>query len=83
MFADPSTRPGWTTENEAKRGGIAIRNGNTARQLCPPFPQDFGNQRLHERHPGHRVLGFAMLGAEAGEVVAIIQTAMLRRPSST
>ena len=26
---------------------------------------------------GNRILGFAMLGAEAGEVVGVVQTAML------
>ena len=30
-----------------------------------------------ESHKGDRILGFAMIGPEAGEVMAVVQTAML------
>jgi pyruvate/2-oxoglutarate dehydrogenase complex dihydrolipoamide dehydrogenase (E3) component len=80
MFTDPPLARIGLSEDEAKRQGIAVRTVKlpiTSVLRARTTSETTGFMKaLIEAHGG-RVLGFAMLGAEAGEVVAVVQTAML------
>lgn len=80
MFTDPPLARVGLSEAEAKRQGIAVRVARL------PIASVLRSQTISETRgfmkalveaDGDRILGFTMLGAEAGEVVAVVQTAML------
>src|SRR3979409_2591643 len=86
MFIDPELGRGGLGEAEAKRRGIAIRVARLpmnsvlrARTIgeTPGFMKALIDQR------SDRILGFTMLGAGAGEVIAAVQSALPAGLAST
>jgi len=80
MFTDPPLARVGLSEIEAQRQGIAVRVGKL------PTSAVLRTRTLDERQgflkvlvaaADDRILGFVMIGAEAGEVLAAVQTAML------
>jgi pyruvate/2-oxoglutarate dehydrogenase complex dihydrolipoamide dehydrogenase (E3) component len=79
MFTDPPLARVGLTESEARRRGV------TARVTRLPISAVLRAQTTDERQgfmkalvgDDDRILGFTMIGAEAGEVIAAVQTAML------
>ena len=80
MFIDPPLARVGLSEREAQRQGIAVRVARL------PIPAVLRSRTISETRGfmkalvetrGDRILGFAMIGAEAGEVAAVVQTAML------
>jgi pyruvate/2-oxoglutarate dehydrogenase complex dihydrolipoamide dehydrogenase (E3) component len=80
VFTDPPLARVGLGEDEAKRRGI------TARVVKLPMDSVLRAQATDERQGfmkaliaenDDRILGFAMIGAEAGEVLAVVYTAML------
>jgi pyruvate/2-oxoglutarate dehydrogenase complex dihydrolipoamide dehydrogenase (E3) component len=80
MFTDPLLAHVGLSESEAKRQGISVRFAKL------PMNSVLGAQATEQRQGfmkaligenDDRVLGFTMIGAEAGEVMAAVQTAML------
>ena len=80
LFTDPPLARVGLTELEARRRGIAVRiarlpMANVLRTHTTGESRGFMKAVVEAQ--GSRILGFAMLGAEAGEVLAAVQTAML------
>jgi pyruvate/2-oxoglutarate dehydrogenase complex dihydrolipoamide dehydrogenase (E3) component len=80
MFTDPRLAHVGLSEGEAERQGIGVRVGKL------PMNSVLGAQATEQRQgfmkaligeSDDRILGFTMIGAEAGEVMAAVQTAML------
>jgi pyruvate/2-oxoglutarate dehydrogenase complex dihydrolipoamide dehydrogenase (E3) component len=68
------------SEGEAQRQGVAVRvaklpTSAVLRTRTMDEPQGFMKTLVGASDD--RILGFAMIGAEAGEVVAVVQTAIL------
>jgi pyruvate/2-oxoglutarate dehydrogenase complex dihydrolipoamide dehydrogenase (E3) component len=79
MFTDPPLARVGLSENEARDRGIAVRVGrlpmsNVLRTEATDETQGFMKVLVGA---DDRILGFAMIGSEAGEVMAAVQTAML------
>jgi pyruvate/2-oxoglutarate dehydrogenase complex dihydrolipoamide dehydrogenase (E3) component len=80
MFIDPELGRVGLGEAEAKRRGIAVRvarlpMSSVLRARATGETRGF-MKALIDAH-SDRILGFTMLGAGAGEVIAAVQTAML------
>ena len=80
MFTDPPLGRVGLSETEARSQGIAIRVAklpivSVLRSRTTSETRGFMKALVEAE--GERVLGFAMLGAEAGEVMAVVQAAML------
>lgn len=80
MFTDPPLAHIGLSERDAQRQGIAVRVGNlpmnaVLRREATDETQGFMKVLVGENDD--RILGFTMIGADANEVVAAIQTAML------
>lgn len=80
VFTDPQLGRVGLGETEAKRRGIDVRvvrlpMTSVLRARAIGETRGFMKALLDAR--SDRILGFTMLGAEAGEVVAVVQTAML------
>jgi pyruvate/2-oxoglutarate dehydrogenase complex dihydrolipoamide dehydrogenase (E3) component len=80
MFTDPPLARVGLSEDEAKRKGIPVRiaklpMSNVLRTQATDEVQGF--MKVVVGANDDRILGFTMIGSEAGEVVAAIQTAML------
>ncbi len=80
MFTDPPLGRVGLSETEARRQGIAVRVArlpivNVLRSRT--MSETRGFMKALVEADGDRILGFTMLGAEAGEVMAVVQTAML------
>jgi pyruvate/2-oxoglutarate dehydrogenase complex dihydrolipoamide dehydrogenase (E3) component len=80
VFIDPEFARVGLSESEAERQGIAVRVARLPMNAVLRA-QTTGETRgfmkaLIDPH-SERILGFAMLGSEAAEVVAVVQTAML------
>jgi pyruvate/2-oxoglutarate dehydrogenase complex dihydrolipoamide dehydrogenase (E3) component len=79
MFTDPPLARVGLSESEARAQGIAVRVGrlsmsNVLRTEATDETQGFMKVLVG----GHdRILGFTMIGSEAGEVMAAVQTAIL------
>jgi pyruvate/2-oxoglutarate dehydrogenase complex dihydrolipoamide dehydrogenase (E3) component len=80
LFTDPQVAHVGLTEIEAGRQGIAVRI------VKLPIAAVLRTQTIDERRgfmkalierDGDRILGFTMIGPEAGEVMAVVQMAML------
>ena len=80
MSTDPPLAHVGLSEDEARRQGIAVRvanvpTGNVLRAQATGETQ--GLMKALIAADDDRILGFTMLGAEAGEVTAVVQTAMM------
>jgi pyruvate/2-oxoglutarate dehydrogenase complex dihydrolipoamide dehydrogenase (E3) component len=80
LFTDPQVAHIGLTETEANRQGISVR------VLRLPMAAVLRTRTIDETRgfmkalieaDGDRILGFTMVGPEAGEVMAVVQTAML------
>jgi pyruvate/2-oxoglutarate dehydrogenase complex dihydrolipoamide dehydrogenase (E3) component len=79
LFTDPPLARVGLSEGEAQRLGRTVRVAKL------PMPAVLRTRTLSETRgfmkvligPDDRIVGFAMLGPEAGEVMAVVQTAML------
>ena len=80
MFTDPPVARVGLSEGEAERQGVITRLAKlpisaVLRARAVGESQGFMKALVGERDD--RILGFTMIGAEAGEVMAVVQTAML------
>jgi pyruvate/2-oxoglutarate dehydrogenase complex dihydrolipoamide dehydrogenase (E3) component len=80
MFTDPQLAHVGLTEQEAQQRGVAVRVTTlpisaVLRAHSTGETQGFLKALIGATHD--RILGFTMIGAEAGEVMAAVQTAML------
>ena len=80
MFTDPPLARVGLSEREALRQGIAVRVAKlpiVAVLRSRTISETRGFLKALVEADGNRILGFTMLGAEAGEVMAVVQTAMV------
>jgi pyruvate/2-oxoglutarate dehydrogenase complex dihydrolipoamide dehydrogenase (E3) component len=80
VFTDPPLARVGLSEGEARRQGIAVRVAKlpiAAVLRSRTISETRGFMKALVEAGGDRILGFAMIGAEAGEVMAVVQTAML------
>jgi pyruvate/2-oxoglutarate dehydrogenase complex dihydrolipoamide dehydrogenase (E3) component len=80
MFTDPPLARVGLSEGEAQRQGIAVRVAKlpiVAVLRSRTISETRGFMKALVEADGDRILGFTMIGAEAGEVMAVVQTAML------
>ena len=80
VFTDPELAQVGLDETTARRQGIAVRvarlpMSEVLRAIV--IGETRGFMKMLVDATSDRILGFTMLGAEAGEVVAVVQTAML------
>jgi pyruvate/2-oxoglutarate dehydrogenase complex dihydrolipoamide dehydrogenase (E3) component len=80
LFTDPPLARVGLSEGEARQKGIAVRvasmpMGGVLRSWTTG--EKAGFMKVLVEAAGDRILGFAMIGPEAGEVMAAVQTAML------
>jgi pyruvate/2-oxoglutarate dehydrogenase complex dihydrolipoamide dehydrogenase (E3) component len=80
LFTDPPLARVGLSEEEARQKGIAVRvvklpMGAVLRTWTTG--ENAGFMKVLIEAVGDRILGFAMIGSEAGEVMAVIQTAIL------
>jgi pyruvate/2-oxoglutarate dehydrogenase complex dihydrolipoamide dehydrogenase (E3) component len=80
LFTDPPLARVGLSETEARERGVAVRMvtlpmGAVLRTRTTGETRGFMKALLEKRTD--RILGFTMFGAEAGEVVAVVQMAML------
>ena len=80
MFTDPPLARVGLSQSEAQREGIAVRlakmpMSNVLRTEATD--ETVGFMKVLVSAEDDRILGFAMIGSEAGEVMAAVQTAML------
>jgi pyruvate/2-oxoglutarate dehydrogenase complex dihydrolipoamide dehydrogenase (E3) component len=82
MFTDPPLARVGLSEGEAQRQGIAVRVAKlpmNAVLRTQTTGETNGFMKALISTDDDRILGFAMIGSEAGEVIAVAQTAMLAR----
>src|SRR5262245_10198627 len=80
MFTDPPLARVGLSESEAQRRGIAVRVARLPTSAVLRTEATDETQGFMKALVGandERILGFTMLGADAGEVMATVQTAML------
>jgi pyruvate/2-oxoglutarate dehydrogenase complex dihydrolipoamide dehydrogenase (E3) component len=80
MFTDPPLAHVGLSETEAQRAGMAVRIAKlpmTAVLRTEATDETQGFMKAMVGADDDRILGFTMIGAEAGEVMAAVQTAML------
>jgi pyruvate/2-oxoglutarate dehydrogenase complex dihydrolipoamide dehydrogenase (E3) component len=80
MFTDPPLARVGLSEGDAQRQGIAVRVAKlpiSAVLRSRTIGETKGFMKALVAADSDRILGFAMIGAEAGEVMAAVQTAML------
>jgi pyruvate/2-oxoglutarate dehydrogenase complex dihydrolipoamide dehydrogenase (E3) component len=80
MFTDPPLARVGLSEDEAQRQGVAVRVAKlpiVAVLRSRTISETRGFMKALVEAGGDRILGFTMIGAEAGEVMAVVQTAML------
>ena len=80
LFTDPPLAHVGLSEGEARRQGIPVRIGklpmsSVLRTLATDETQGF--MKVLVSASDDRILGFTMIGSEAGEVMTAVQTAML------
>jgi pyruvate/2-oxoglutarate dehydrogenase complex dihydrolipoamide dehydrogenase (E3) component len=81
MFTDPPLARIGLSESEARAQGVGMRVARL------PMSAVLRTEATDEKHgfmkalvgPDDRILGFTMIGSEAGEVMAAVQTAMLAK----
>src|SRR6478672_1539765 len=82
MFTDPQLAHVGLSERDAQRQGIATRVAKlpmSAVLRTEATDETQGFMKAVLGRDDDRILGFTMLGAEAGEVMAVVQTAMLAK----
>jgi pyruvate/2-oxoglutarate dehydrogenase complex dihydrolipoamide dehydrogenase (E3) component len=80
MFTDPPLARVGLTEGEAQRQGVAVRVAKLPTNAVLRAQATGERQGFLKALVGRsddRILGFTMIGADAGEVMAAVQTAML------
>jgi pyruvate/2-oxoglutarate dehydrogenase complex dihydrolipoamide dehydrogenase (E3) component len=80
MFTDPALARVGLSEVEAQRQGIAVRVARlpmAAVLRAQTISETRGFMKALVEANGERILGFTMIGPEAGEVMTVVQTAML------
>ena len=80
LFTDPPLARVGLSEREARQRGIAVRVANVpmiAVLRTRTMGETVGFMKVMVEAEGDHILGFAMIGPEAGEVMAVVQTAML------
>src|SRR5215470_14643336 len=80
LFTDPPLARVGITEAEARQRGIAVRVAKlpmTAVLRTHTTGETTGSMKVLVEAVGASILGFTMIGADAGEVIAAVQTAML------
>jgi pyruvate/2-oxoglutarate dehydrogenase complex dihydrolipoamide dehydrogenase (E3) component len=80
MFTEPPLARVGLSENEAQRQGAAVRVARlpmTGVRRTATTDETQGFMKVLVSASDDRILGFTMIGAEAGEVLAAVQTAML------
>ena len=80
MFTDPPLARVGLSEGEAQRQGIEARVAKlptSAVLRTHTIDETQGLMKALVAARDDHILGFTMIGAEAGEVVAVVQTAML------
>jgi pyruvate/2-oxoglutarate dehydrogenase complex dihydrolipoamide dehydrogenase (E3) component len=80
LFTDPPLARVGLSEREARERGVAVRVAKlpmSAVIRARTIVETAGFMKVLIESAGDRVLGFAMLGPESGEVLAAVQTAML------
>jgi pyruvate/2-oxoglutarate dehydrogenase complex dihydrolipoamide dehydrogenase (E3) component len=80
LFTDPPLARVGLSEREARERGVAVRVAHlpmTAVLRTRTIGETAGFMKVIVETPGNRILGFAMIGPEAGEVMAVVQTAIL------
>ena len=80
MFTDPPLARVGLSEAEAQHQGITVRVAKLPIQAVlrsRTTSETRGFMKALVEADGDRILGFTMLGAEAGEVMAVVQTAIL------
>jgi pyruvate/2-oxoglutarate dehydrogenase complex dihydrolipoamide dehydrogenase (E3) component len=79
MFTDPPLARVGLTEGDARRRGITARVARLLMSAVLRAQTTDESQGFMKALVGEddRILGFTMIGAEAGEVMAVVQTAML------
>jgi pyruvate/2-oxoglutarate dehydrogenase complex dihydrolipoamide dehydrogenase (E3) component len=86
LFTDPPLARVGLNESEARRRGVTVRVATlpmsaVLRTRTIAETRGFMKALVDAQHD--RILGFTMLGPEAGEVMAVVQTAMLAGMPST
>jgi pyruvate/2-oxoglutarate dehydrogenase complex dihydrolipoamide dehydrogenase (E3) component len=82
MFTDPPLAHVGLSERDAQRNGIAVRVAKlpvSAVLRTEATDETQGFMKALVGADDDRILGFTMIGAEAGEVMASVQTAMLAK----
>src|SRR5437867_195641 len=80
LFTDPPLARVGLSEEEARQRGIAARVATlpmSAVLRTRTTGENVGFMKVLVETPGDRILGFTMIGPDAGEVMAAVQTAML------
>src|SRR5262245_55148069 len=80
LFTDPPLARVGMSEREAQQRGIAVRVATlpmTDVLRTRTTGENAGFMKVLVETPGDRILGFTMIGPDAGEVMAAVQTAML------
>jgi pyruvate/2-oxoglutarate dehydrogenase complex dihydrolipoamide dehydrogenase (E3) component len=80
LFTDPPLARVGLSERDAGRLGLAVRVATlpiSAVLRTRTISETHGFMKALVEAQGDRILGFTMLGPEAGEVMAVVQTAML------
>jgi pyruvate/2-oxoglutarate dehydrogenase complex dihydrolipoamide dehydrogenase (E3) component len=80
MFTDPPLAHVGLSEGEAQRQGVSVRVAKLPmRKVLRTLATDeaVGFMKVLVRAADDRIVGFTMIGSEAGEVMAAIETAML------
>jgi pyruvate/2-oxoglutarate dehydrogenase complex dihydrolipoamide dehydrogenase (E3) component len=80
LFTDPPLARVGLSEAEAQQRGIAVRVAKLpmgAVLRTRTTGETVGFMKVLVQAAGDRILGFTMIGPEAGEVMAVVQTAML------
>jgi pyruvate/2-oxoglutarate dehydrogenase complex dihydrolipoamide dehydrogenase (E3) component len=80
MFTEPPLARVGLNEREAQRQGVSVRLARlpmSAVRRTATTDETQGFMKVLVGGDDDRILGFTMIGAEAGEVMAVVQTAML------
>ena len=80
VFTDPPLAHVGLSESEAKRQGVAVRVAKlpmSAVLRAQATGEKQGFMKVLVSAEDDRILGFTMIGSEAGEVMAVVQTAMV------
>jgi pyruvate/2-oxoglutarate dehydrogenase complex dihydrolipoamide dehydrogenase (E3) component len=80
LFTEPPLARVGLSEKEARQSGVAVRVAKipmSAVLRTRTTGETAGFMKVLVEADGDRILGFTMIGAEAGEVMAAVQTAML------